>query len=59
MITSRERVAFFLPGLYEGGAERVVLNLAEGIAREATRSIWFWPVRKALSWHKFRIRFGW
>jgi glycosyltransferase involved in cell wall biosynthesis len=32
MSTSRERVAFFLPGLYEGGAERVVLNLAEGIA---------------------------
>lgn len=32
MSTSRERVAFFLPGLYEGGAERVMLNLAEGVA---------------------------
>ena len=32
MSASRERVAFFLPGLYEGGAERVVLNLAEGLA---------------------------
>ena len=25
-------VALFLPGLYEGGAERIVLNLADGIA---------------------------
>jgi glycosyltransferase involved in cell wall biosynthesis len=32
MKTSQERLAFFLPGLYEGGAERVVLNLAKGIA---------------------------
>lgn len=31
METSQERLAFFLPGLYEGGAERVVLNLAKGI----------------------------
>jgi glycosyltransferase involved in cell wall biosynthesis len=30
--TSKERVAVFLPGLYEGGAERTMLNLAEGIA---------------------------
>ena len=28
----RERLAFFLPGLYEGGAERVILNLAKGIS---------------------------
>jgi glycosyltransferase involved in cell wall biosynthesis len=27
-----ERLAFFLPGLYEGGAERTMLNLASGIA---------------------------
>ena len=32
MKTSRERLAVFLPGLYEGGAERTMLNLAEGIA---------------------------
>jgi glycosyltransferase involved in cell wall biosynthesis len=29
----KERLAIFLPGLYEGGAERTMLNLAEGIAR--------------------------
>jgi glycosyltransferase involved in cell wall biosynthesis len=29
---SRERLAIFLPGLYDGGAERTLLNLAEGIA---------------------------
>lgn len=29
---TKERVAFFLPGLYEGGAERTMLNLAEGIS---------------------------
>jgi glycosyltransferase involved in cell wall biosynthesis len=28
----KERLAFFLPGLYDGGAERIMLNLAEGIA---------------------------
>ena len=32
MKTSRERLAFFLPGLYEGGAERIMLNLAKGVA---------------------------
>jgi glycosyltransferase involved in cell wall biosynthesis len=32
MKTSKERLALFLPGLYEGGAERVVLNLAKGIS---------------------------
>lgn len=32
MKTSKERLAFFLPGLYEGGAERIVLNLAKGIS---------------------------
>jgi glycosyltransferase involved in cell wall biosynthesis len=26
------RLAFFLPGLYDGGAERIMLNLAQGIA---------------------------
>ncbi len=29
--TTKERLAFFLPGLYGGGAERVVLNLVNGI----------------------------
>jgi glycosyltransferase involved in cell wall biosynthesis len=29
---NKERLAFFLPGLYDGGAERIMLNLAEGIA---------------------------
>lgn len=32
-MTSKDRIAFFLPGLYEGGAERVFLNLAKGIAQ--------------------------
>ena len=32
MKTSEERLALFLPGLYGGGAERVVLNLAKGIS---------------------------
>jgi glycosyltransferase involved in cell wall biosynthesis len=32
MKTSKERIAFFLPGLYEGGAERIVLNLTKGIS---------------------------
>ena len=27
-----ERLAFFLPDLSDGGAERIMLNLAEGIA---------------------------
>jgi glycosyltransferase involved in cell wall biosynthesis len=32
MKTSKGRVAFFLPGLYEGGAERITLNLTEGLS---------------------------
>ena len=32
MKTSKERLALFLPGLYEGGAERSILNLAKGIS---------------------------
>jgi glycosyltransferase involved in cell wall biosynthesis len=32
MKTSKDRLALFLPGLYEGGAERVILNLAKGIS---------------------------
>jgi glycosyltransferase involved in cell wall biosynthesis len=28
---AKERFAFFLPGLYDGGAERIMLNLAKGI----------------------------
>jgi glycosyltransferase involved in cell wall biosynthesis len=32
MNTSKEHLAIFLPGLYDGGAERTLLNLAEGIA---------------------------
>ncbi len=32
MDAAKKRLAFFLPGLYEGGAERVILNLAGGIA---------------------------
>jgi glycosyltransferase involved in cell wall biosynthesis len=32
MKASKERLALFLPGLYEGGAERSILNLAEGIS---------------------------
>ncbi len=31
-LPNKERLAFFLPGLYEGGAERTMLNLAIGIA---------------------------
>jgi len=31
-ITVKERLAFFLPGLYDGGAERIMLNLAKGIS---------------------------
>src|SRR5512136_2089419 len=31
-LTGKERLSFFLPGLYGGGAERVVLNLVKGIA---------------------------
>jgi glycosyltransferase involved in cell wall biosynthesis len=31
MCISKDRIAFFLPGLYEGGAERIILNLAKGI----------------------------
>jgi len=32
MRTSKKHLALFLPGLYEGGAERVFLNLAEGLS---------------------------
>ena len=32
MKTSKEHLAFFLPGLYEGGAERIILNLAKGVS---------------------------
>lgn len=32
MNAPKERLAIFLPGLYDGGAERTLLNLAEGIA---------------------------
>ena len=28
----KERLAFFLPGLYDGGAERIMLNLAKGFS---------------------------
>ncbi len=31
MKSSRERLAILLPGLYDGGAERTLLNLSEGI----------------------------
>lgn len=31
-LTSKRRLAFFLPGLYGGGAERTMLNLAGGFA---------------------------
>ena len=34
MSCSKERIAFFLPALYGGGAERVILNLASGFARK-------------------------
>ena len=33
MSGSNKRLALFLPGLYDGGAERVILNLADGISR--------------------------
>jgi glycosyltransferase involved in cell wall biosynthesis len=33
MMERRQRLAIFLPALYGGGAERTMLNLAEGIAR--------------------------
>ncbi len=32
MNTPSCRLAFYLPGLYDGGAERIILNLAKGIA---------------------------
>ena len=32
MNASQKRLAIFLPGLYDGGAERTLLNLAKGIA---------------------------
>ena len=32
MSQSKERLALFLPGLYEGGAERIILNLAKSIS---------------------------
>jgi glycosyltransferase involved in cell wall biosynthesis len=32
MEPSKERLAIFLPGLYDGGAERTLLSLAEGLA---------------------------
>jgi glycosyltransferase involved in cell wall biosynthesis len=32
MKSSKDRAALFLPGLYEGGAERVILNLAKEIS---------------------------
>ena len=32
MNLSKDRLAIFLPGLYDGGAERILLNLADGIA---------------------------
>lgn len=32
MNTTKERLALFLPGLYEGGAERIMLNLAKGMS---------------------------
>ena len=31
-VPARRAAAFFLPGLHGGGAERIVLNLTEGIA---------------------------
>src|SRR5512144_2794877 len=32
MTGTKDRMAFFLPGLYEGGAERIILNLIKAIA---------------------------
>jgi glycosyltransferase involved in cell wall biosynthesis len=37
MNTSKEHLAIFLPGLYDGGAERTLLNLAEGMAAKGFR----------------------
>ena len=37
MNSSDEPLAIFLPGLYDGGAERILLNLAEGIAARGFR----------------------
>jgi glycosyltransferase involved in cell wall biosynthesis len=34
MKPTKERLAIFLPGLYEGGAERSMLNLAKGISTQ-------------------------
>jgi glycosyltransferase involved in cell wall biosynthesis len=34
MTTLTNRLAFYLPGLYDGGAERIILNLVEGIAKK-------------------------
>jgi glycosyltransferase involved in cell wall biosynthesis len=31
-LVMKGRLAFFLPGLYDGGAERIMLNLADGVA---------------------------
>jgi glycosyltransferase involved in cell wall biosynthesis len=31
-LSMKGRLAFFLPGLYDGGAERIMLNLADGVA---------------------------
>jgi glycosyltransferase involved in cell wall biosynthesis len=31
IVENQKRIAIFLPGLYDGGAERVMLNLAEGL----------------------------
>jgi len=36
MNVSQKRLAIFLPGLYDGGAERVMLNLASGLCRRGT-----------------------
>ena len=30
MTKSKDRIAFFLPGLYEGGAERIILKFGQG-----------------------------
>ena len=36
-------VAFYLPSLCGGGAERVIVNLAEGMIERGSRSTWSWP----------------